>query len=163
MTGGSRPGVGGMSIHVTFASRVGAEHRSALERLLFFNGCQARVVEGIVEAIDRYGPPEIQQEGDWLRVRVAALADVQSLFAIDAGSGVPIGVAVYVRPDLEHITVLHVGIGEVYCAGGEREGQKVLLRLLRELRRSSRRIKGVRRMRVLYGEQRERPGALSSG
>lgn len=147
-----------MSHHVSFASRVAAGQRPALERLLFFNGCQARVVDGIVEAIDRFGPPEIEQDGEWLRVRVGAYADAQSLFALDGATGAPIGVAVYVRPDLEHITVLHVGIAEAYCSGGEREGQRLLLRLLKELRRSSRRMKGVRRMRVLYGEQRERPG-----
>lgn len=144
---------------VTFASRVASEHRSTLERLLFFNACQHRVSRGIVEAIDRYGPPEIQEDGGWLRVRVAGLAEVQSLFALDAATGRPIGVAIYVRADLEHITVLHVGLREEYCAGGEREGLHVLLRLMREIRRSSRRLKGVRRLSVLYGTQRTRAQA----
>ena len=45
---------------MTFASKVGIEHRDTLERLLFFNGCQARVARGIVDVIDRYGPPEIR-------------------------------------------------------------------------------------------------------
>jgi len=82
---------------VTFASRIASEHRSTLERLLFFNACQHRVSRGIVEAIDRYGPPEIQEDGGWLRVRVAGLAEVQSLFALDEATGRPIGVAIYVR------------------------------------------------------------------
>jgi hypothetical protein len=144
---------------VTFASRIASEHRSTLERLLFFNACQHRVSRGIVEAIDRYGPPEIQEDGGWLRVRVAGLAEVQSLFALDEATGRPIGVAIYVRADLEHITVLHVGLREEYCAGGEREGLHVLLRLMREIRRSSRRLKGVRRLSVLYGTQRTRAQA----
>jgi len=144
---------------VTFASRIASEHRSTLERLLFCNACQHRVSRGIVEAIDRYGPPEIQEDGGWLRVRVAGLAEVQSLFALDEATGRPIGVAIYVRADLEHITVLHVGLREEYCAGGEREGLHVLLRLMREIRRSSRRLKGVRRLSVLYGTQRTRAQA----
>jgi hypothetical protein len=141
---------------VTFTSRVALEHRDTLERLLFFNGCQNRVASGIVDVIDRFGPPEIQQDGDWLRVKVAGLSDVQSLFSVEATTGRPLGVAVYTRADLEHVTVLHIGLSEEYCAGGERENLNLLLRLMKEIRRSSRRVKGVRRVSVMYGEQRPR-------
>lgn len=148
-----------MRTPVTFASRIPEEHRQTLERLLFFNGCQGRVAQGIVDAIEQYGPPEIQSDGGWLRVRVATLPDVQSLFALDGATGVPIGVAVYMRADLEHVVVLHIGLAEAYCAGGEREGWNLLLRLMKEIRRSSKRLKGVRRLNVLYGTQRPRAHA----
>jgi hypothetical protein len=141
---------------VSFASRIADKHRPTLERLLFFNGCQARVASGIVDAIDKYGPPEIHHDEGWLRVRVAGLPDVQSLFAIDEATGGPIGVAIYTRPDLEHISVLHIGLAEEYCSGGVREGTNLLLRLVREIRRSSKRVKGVRRLSVHYGTQRQR-------
>jgi hypothetical protein len=141
---------------VTFTSKVAIEHRPTLERLLFFNGCQNRVARGIADVIDRYGSPEIQPDGEWLRVRLAGLADVQSLFAVETTTGRPIGVALYMRADLEHVTVLHLGLSEEYCAGGEREGLNLLLRLMKEIRRSSRRVKGVRRLSVLYGTQRSR-------
>ena len=141
---------------VTFTSKVAIEHRPTLERLLFFNGCQDRVARGIADVIDRYGSPEIQPDGEWLRVRLAGLADVQSLFAVETTTGRPIGVALYMRADLEHVTVLHLGLSEEYCAGGEREGLNLLLRLMKEIRRSSRRVKGVRRLSVLYGTQRSR-------
>jgi hypothetical protein len=137
-------------------SRIAAEHRSSLERLLFFNGCQDRVAQGIVDAIDKFGPPEISEDEGWLRVKVAGLTDVQSLFVVDDETGEPFGVAVYTRPDLEHITVLHIGIGEEYCAGGKRESLNLLLRLMQEIRRSAKRVKGVRRMSVHYGMQRAR-------
>jgi hypothetical protein len=142
---------------VTFTSRIALNQRHALERLLFFNGCQDRVAQKIVDAIDQYGPPEILDDGEYLRVRVAGLPDVQSLFAVEPGTERPIGVAIYVRADLEHLTVLHIGLSEEYCAGGSREGIKLLLRLMKEIRRSSRRMKGVRRVQVLYGTQRLRP------
>jgi len=87
---------------------------------------------------------------------VAGLPDVQSLFAIDEATGGPIGVAIYTRPDLEHISVLHIGLAEEYCSGGVREGTNLLLRLVREIRRSSKRVKGVRRLSVHYGTQRQR-------
>jgi len=145
---------------VTFTSKVAIEHRAALERLLFFNGCQHRVAEGIVDVIDRFGPPEIQIDGEWLRVQVSELSNgVQSLFAVESTTGRPIGVAVYMRADLEHVTVLHIGLSEEYCAGGERESLNLLLRMMKEIRRSSRRVKGVRRLSVAYGEQRSRADA----
>jgi hypothetical protein len=87
---------------------------------------------------------------------VAGLPDVQSLFAVEPGTERPIGVAIYVRADLEHVTVLHIGLSEEYCAGGSREGINLLLRFMKEIRRSSRRMRGVRRVQVLYGTQRLR-------
>jgi hypothetical protein len=132
----------------------------ALEQLLFFNGCQQRVARDIVDVIDRYGPPEIYDDGEGLRVRVANLPDVQCLFAVDTVTSRPIGVAVYVRADLTHVTVLHLGVSEDYCTGGINEDTKLLLRLVGEVRRSSQRIKGVRRVEVLYGTQRLRASAL---
>jgi len=141
---------------VSFTSRIAAEHRATLEELLFFNACQERVARGIVDAIDKYGPPEILADGDWLRVKVAGLPDVQSLFVVEQATGRPIGAAIYTRADLEHVTVLHIGLAEEYCAGGERESLNLLLRLMKEIRRSSKRVKGVRRLSVHYGTQRAR-------
>jgi hypothetical protein len=141
---------------VTFTSRVARSQRQALERLLFFNGCQSRVAREIVDAIDQFGPPEIHDDGECLRVSVAGMREAQSLFVLEPGGERPIGVAIYVRADLEHVTVLHVGVSEEYCAGGMREDINLLLRLMKEVRRSSRRMKGVRRLRVLYGTQRPR-------
>jgi hypothetical protein len=54
------------------------------------------------------------------------------------------------------VTVLHIGLAEEYCAGGERESLNLLLRLMKEIRRSSKRVKGVRRLSVHYGTQRVR-------
>jgi hypothetical protein len=144
---------------IEFTSRIARDKRHALERLLFFNGCQDRVASDIVDVIERYGSPEIFDDGEGLRVRLAALPDVQSLFAVESQTGRPIGVAVYMRADLEHVTVLHLGVIEDYCAGGPNAGHGLLLRLVREIRRSSRRMKGVRRLKVLYSAQRVRAAA----
>jgi len=147
---------GGHMRGIEFTSRVPRHQRQALEQLLFFNGCQERVARDIVDVIDKYGSPEIFDDGEGLRARVAALPDVQCLFAIETLTARPIGVAIYVRADLEHVTVLHLGVSEDYCAGGIHEGTNLPLRLVREVRRSSRRIKGVRRFEVAYSTQRAR-------
>ena len=106
-----------MGSTVSFTSRIARSQRQALEQLLFFNKCQDRFAEKIVDAIDKFGPPEIVDDGECLRVRVAGLPDVQSLFAVEDGTDRPVGVAIYVRADLEHVTVLHIGLGEEYCSG----------------------------------------------
>ena len=82
------------------------------------------------------------------------MPEVQSLFALEPGTDRPIGVAIYMRADLEHVTVLHIGLSEEFCAGGLRDDSNLLLRFMKEIRRSSRRMKGVRRLRVLYGDAR---------
>lgn len=140
---------------VEFTSYVAAAQRAALEELVFFNASQNRVWDDIVEAVERFGPPELVCEGERLRVRLRDRADVQNLFAVEVASGQPLGVAVYIRPDREHITVLHVGVAAMFASGGPRAGEQLLLRLLRELRRSSRRVKGVRRLELLYSSGRQ--------
>jgi hypothetical protein len=143
-----------MGMTVAYEAKLDTNQRHALERLLFFNGCQSRVLQHIVDVIDEYGVPEIVRDGNALRVTVGDLQGVQSLFAIDSVTRRPLGVAVYVRADHEHVTVLHVGVAEECCAGGPREGLMLPLRLLRELRRTSRRLRGVRRVKILYGSPR---------
>jgi hypothetical protein len=141
---------------IDFTSRIPRHRRQALERLLFFNGCQDRVARDIVDAIDRYGPPEIVDDGEGLRVRLVSMPEASSIFAVEPESGRVIGVAVYIRADQEHVTVVHLGVAEDYCSGGLHEAANLPLRLVREVKRTSRRIKGVRRLEVAYCTQRPR-------
>jgi len=143
-----------MSGSIQFVSRVSAGQRPALEALMFFNPCQERVLDGIVEAIEHFGPPEIVGDRDFLRVRVPGVPEAQALFAIDGASGEPLAVAIYVRTDLENVTVLHVGVRQDYATGGPHAEDQLLLRLIKELRRSSLRLKGVRHLDLYYGVSR---------
>jgi len=145
---------------IEFTTRIPRHKRQALERILFFNGCQDRFAREIVDIIKKYGPPEIVDDIEGLRVRVGNLPEVQCLFAVETLSGRPVGVAVYIRADLEHVTVLHLGMSEDYCAGGMNDDVGLLLRMMGEVRRSSSCVKGVRRVEVLYGGQRQRAVAV---
>jgi hypothetical protein len=142
--------MGTMSAGIEFKSHVSTEQRSALEALVFFNSCQGRVSDCI---------PEIVADGKRLRIQIKDLHEVQSLFALEANTGRPVGVAVYMRPDLENITVMHLSIAAEYASGGQRAGCQLLLRLLREVRRNARRMKGVRRLELYY----LRKGRAASG
>ena len=144
-----------MSGQIEFKSCVHSRHRAALERLLFFNSCQERVAADIADAVEMFGVPEITGGGpESLRIALAGLEDTQTLFALEKSSGRPVGVALYMRADLEHITVLHLSIAAEYATGGVRSDEQLLLQLLREVRRSTRRVKGVRRLELYYGKGR---------
>lgn len=143
-----------MTSKIRFASFIEAVHRKPLEALVFFNTSQERVLNGIIDAIEKFGSPEIVEEGTRLRVRVTGSPEAQSLFALDAETGHPVGIAVYVRADLESIAVLHLGVAGEFAADGPRAGDHLLLKLLHELRRCGRRLKGVRRLEVVYRSRR---------
>jgi hypothetical protein len=139
---------------IEFKSHVPVAQKTALEALLFFNACQERVSDCIADAVEKFGVPEIVADRDRLRIHMKDLPDVQSLFAMDTVSGRPVGVAVYSRQDVEHVTVVHLGITSEFASGGPRASEQLLLKLLREVRRSTRRVKGVRSLELYYATGR---------
>lgn len=147
-----------MTRRVTFTSRLPAADRSTLEALLFFNSGQHQVRDGIEAAIRRFGAPEIVEQGGSLRVHVAGLSEVQTLFAVvhHQGAQRPVGAVVYVRETVERFTIVHVGIAEEFSAGGAQATEHVLLRLLQEIRRVARRTGGIREIELAYRQNRAR-------
>jgi hypothetical protein len=143
-----------MSADIEFKSHVNVTQRSSLEALLYFNACQCRVSDRIANAVEKFGAPEIVADRDRLRIYLKHYPEVQSLFAIERATGRPVGVAIYSRKDLEHITVMHIGVAGEYASGGPQAGAQLLLRLLREVRRSARRVKGVRSLELYYATRR---------
>ena len=144
---------------IEFKSHVPVAQKAALEALLFFNACQERVSACIADAIEKFGAPEIVADRDRLRIHMKGLPEVQSLFAIDVQTGRPVGVAVYARQDIEHVTVVHIGITSEFASGGRRANEQLLLKLLREVRRSTRRVKGIRTMDLFYANATGRVAA----
>lgn len=144
---------------IEFKSHVPVAQKAALEALLYFNACQERVSACIADAVEKYGVPEIVADRDRLRIHVKGLPEVQSLFALDGEAGRPVGVAVYARQDIEHVTVVHIGITAEFASGGRRASEQLLLKLLREVRRSTRRVKGIRSMDLFYATATGRAAA----
>lgn len=138
-------------------SRLGPEHRSALEQLLFFNTQQELVRHRIVETIERYGMPEVVEREGALRIRLAGATDAQSLFAVgvDAPSE-PVGVALFVRENEERFVIVHIGVAPDYAAGGPHADALVFFQLLQAIRAAARRTRGVRYVDLLYGAGRTR-------
>ena len=136
----------GASIDIT--SKLSAEHRPALEQLLFFNVNQHRVRVGIQQSIDTYGVPEIYEQDGGLRIRVGDVEGVQTLFAI-SDEGRPLGVAVFVRSAHERFAVLHLGVDPRLSIAADLS-TRVLLKLMHEIRSTARRTRGVDCIELAY-------------
>ncbi len=145
-----------MSYRITVKSRLPATMRGQLEALLFFNAGQHRIRQEIEATIERYGLPELIDDSGQLHVQVAGIPQVQTLFAIheEDGRSRPVGAVVYVRDSFERITVLHVGVATDYAYGGPYSGERVLHRLMQQIRKVARRTSGIRHVEVAYRRNR---------
>ncbi len=56
---------------------------------MFFNPSQFRVREGIINSLEKFGHPRLEESGDSLAVRVGA-SDAQTLFAYDTDSRIKV-------------------------------------------------------------------------
>ncbi len=130
------------------------EYGEQLERLLFFNPGQKAVQTAIVDSIETFGVPSVDAAGGRLRVKVEKLEEVQTVFALDGDR--LIGVLVFTRVPPQRLTVIHIAVDQDYSSSGPFAENMLVLRMLKLLRESARRIKGVESVRVLLGGHRTR-------
>lgn len=140
-----------MSGSIGITSKLPVDQRTALEQLLFFNVNQHRVRVGIQQSIETYGVPELYEQDGGLRVRVGAIAGVQTLFAV-SDVGRPVGVAVFVRSAHERFAVLHLGL-EPRLSLTPELNTRVLLKLMHEIRSAARRTRGVDCIELVYKDR----------
>jgi hypothetical protein len=137
----------------SFSSRLPLAYREDLENLLFFHPHQETVSPGIVRSVERFGTPAIVVHGDFLRIHVGELSEVQALYATVEGSEKPAlaGVAIYTRTDVETIDLLHIAIHEEYSSSGKHSGEMLAMKMVSKLCEIARQIKGVRYLGIVYG------------
>jgi len=92
--------------------------------------------------------PEIFEHQGSLRIRVGAMENVQTLFAVSE-VGHPLGVAVFVHWPHERFIVLHLVV-EPRLRSSFDINAPVLLGLMREIRSTARRMPGVDRVELVY-------------
>jgi hypothetical protein len=82
-----------------------------LEDLLFFNPQQHLVREGILESLEQFGHPRLEETANGLSVRVGN-HEAQTLFAFDRDrrSIDPVGVVVFVRTAPTDVAIMHVAV-----------------------------------------------------
>jgi hypothetical protein len=134
----------------SISSLVGAEHRAALEQLLFFNSQQGALRERIAAVIERYGAPEITVREGRLRIALRDAPDAQALYAV-LPQGRPIACALFIRSDVDRFLILHLGVEPAWSGRGPYASANVIMNLLRAIREAARRTRGVRRVELLYG------------
>lgn len=138
-------------VNVVFSSKALKRSRGVLEELLFFNPRQFRVREGIVNSLEKFGHPRLEDTGDGLSVRVGS-EDAQSLFAYDrdrAGDD-PVGVVVFLRTSPAEIAIMHVAVHDDYALRGRQAGAGLGVALIEQVKEIASRIVGVRRIIFFY-------------
>ena len=147
-----------MAHKIVVSSRLPGTMRGELEAILFFNAGQHRLRQEIKATIERFGIPELIEQDGWLRVQVAGVPEVQTLFALheEGGRARPVGAVIYLRDTFERITVVHIGVADDYAAGGRHASERVLARLMLEIRRVARRTSGIRQVELAYRRTRLR-------
>jgi hypothetical protein len=140
-------------IDLAFQSTLTADHRDALERLMFFNHRQRQAETAVARAVELFGSPTIVSEPSGLRIGFDGCPDVQCLFAIERGrrSDALAGVVVYLRTSVEEVLVLHIAVADRYG----RKGLEVVAALVRTVRGAAARMRGVERMTMLDLQGRE--------
>jgi hypothetical protein len=143
-------------VEFVFRSSLPAAYHQALEELVFFNPRQRTAEAGIAQAVDQYGMPAIEDDGNGLRVVVGKRGDAQCLFAITHGAGEPAlaGMVMYLRVSRQEVVVLHIGVAEAFCRS-RRAGLEVVSALVRTVRAAARRLRGVERLTMLYLQGRQ--------
>lgn len=136
---------------LTLCSTVEDVHYDELERLMFFNARQRGIRPGLIEALDRFGAPQIEHHENGLRVTLSACPDAQCLFAVTAADGLPqlLGLVVYVRTSIDTLTIVHVAVADNLVTE-EGEEPLIVVRLVHELRHLAKMIRGVRWVHFLY-------------
>jgi hypothetical protein len=138
-------------VDIAFTSSIPVEHRDEVERMLFFNGNQAKVVDSVELVTERYGMPRLRVVADRLRITMES-HEPQTLFAV-ARNGertTPIGGAVYLREG-DTLQVLFVALHEDYCTDGEHGDVGLLRRMVAELTGIARRVRGVAALSIYFG------------
>ena len=132
-------------------SSIDPSHRSALERLMYFNPRQHEAEIGIADVVDAYGMPIIVDDAAGLHVAVGRRPDAQCLFALaSTTAGLTLaGMIIFLRVSIEEMLVLHVAVADAF-GRNRRLSLEVVMTLVGSVREAAHRLRGTRHFRMLY-------------
>ncbi|MBV8175553.1 MAG: hypothetical protein JO151_13475 [Verrucomicrobia bacterium] len=127
---------------------------------MFFHPEQGQHVSSINASIVSYGFPKVIEDKGVLRIGIEGL-EVQTLYAfVDRGVKKDLaGVVVYTRVHDDTMVLLHMAVRPEYCYSIGYKNELVLVRILTQLRAIAKRIKGIKKLSILYADK-EIPRAL---
>jgi GNAT superfamily N-acetyltransferase len=138
-------------VNLVFSSKALKNCRPALEELMFFNPRQFRAREGIVNSLEKFGYPQLEETADGLSVRVGD-CEAQTLFAFDPKqhSGNPVGVVVFLRTSPAEVAIMHLAVHPDYSLQGEHAGTGLGVVLVEKVKEIAARIVGIERVIFFY-------------
>ena len=142
-----------------FASTLDPRYRASLENLLFFNPRQGQVEDQILATVQRFGSPRLLEADGRLRVEVDRFPGVQTLFVFDSRKKPAndlCGVVMYLREGLDTLFVLHISVAAPYGVDGRHAHALLAVRMINQLRRVARSIKGIRYVALAYASGHRR-------
>lgn len=139
---------------IRLTSHLPITSRRALEALLFFNVRQHALRAQIEATIERFGIPEVVEQGGSLRVAVGGLPELQCLYAVRGDNDEPVGAVVYTRDAVDRITVVHLSVASDAALCMDGGGRLVLHRLLGRIHRVARCTAGIRHVELAYRARR---------
>jgi len=118
---------------------------------MFFNPRQFRAREGIVNSLEKFGHPRLEETTDSLSVRVGD-HEAQTLFVFDQDnrSGDPVGVVVFLRTSSTEVAIMHVAVHPDYSLQGEHFGIGLGIILVEKVKEIAARIAGIERVVFFY-------------
>lgn len=145
---------------LVFSSTLSADQRNELESLMFFHPEQGQLSSRINASVLTYGFPKIVNEGGNLRIGIDG-HEVQTLYAFaDRGATRDLaGVLVYTRVHDDTLVLLHMAVRPEFCYSIGYKNELVLIRILLQLRAIAKRIRGIKKLSILYADK-EVPRAL---
>jgi hypothetical protein len=145
---------------LVFSSSLSSDQRPELESLMFFHPEQGQHISSINASIISYGFPKVIDERGALRIGIEGL-EVQTLYAfVDRGVKKDLaGVLVYTRVHDDTLVLLHMAVRPEFCYAIGYKNELVLVRILAQLRSIAKRIKGIKKLSILYADK-EIPRAL---
>jgi hypothetical protein len=138
-------------VNLVFSSKASKQSRPALEELMFFNPRQFRAREGIVNSLEKFGHPRLEETTDSLSVRVGD-CEAQPLFAFDQDRlcGDPVGIVVFLRTSPAEVAIMHIAVHPDYAMQGVQSGTGLGIILVEKVKEIAARIAGVERVIFFY-------------
>jgi len=118
---------------------------------MFFNPRQFRAREGIVNSLEKFGHPRLEETTDSLSIRVGD-HEAQTLFVFDQDnrSGDPVGVVVFLRTSSTEVAIMHVAVHPDYSLQGEHFGIGLGIILVEKVKEIAAQIAGIERVVFFY-------------
>ncbi len=108
--------------------------------------------DGIRAVSKTYGLPKLVAEDESLHMTVSKGVSVQTLFVTSRGpSGTgPVGAIVFTREE-NALVALYMAVHEDFSATGKFAGEKLMIKMLKELQGIARRVRGVDALHLYLG------------